>query len=220
MLKLTDELVLKYDSLVASIVNKYAQNYNREDLYQVGRKALQIASEKYDPDMNVKFSTFSYKYILGEILKYIREDKNIHISREMLKLSRNVRIAYEKFYINLGRYPSSYELSLILNESEEKIIEVLNLNQNTESLDEQSEYDDNNLSLYDTLASKENVDNIDLISLKDALKELKETDRNLIYQRYYEEKTQTELAKEMNISQVKVYRMEKKILDELYEKIA
>ena len=54
----------------------------------------------------------------------------------------------------------------------------------------------------------------------DALKELKETDRNLIYQRYYEEKTQTELAKEMNISQVKVYRMEKKILDELYEKIA
>lgn len=220
MLKLTDELVLKYDSLVASIVNKYAQNYNREDLYQVGRKALQIASEKYDPGMNVKFSTFSYKYILGEILKYIREDKNIHISREMLKLSRNVRIAYEKFYINLGRYPSSYELSLILNESEEKIIEVLNLNQNTESLDEQSEYDDNNLSLYDTLASKENVDNIDLISLKDALKELKETDRNLIYQRYYEEKTQTELAKEMNISQVKVYRMEKKILDELYEKIA
>lgn len=220
MLKLTNELVLKYDSLVASIVNKYAQNYNREDLYQVGRKALKIASEKYDPSMNTKFSTFSYKYILGEILEYLRKDKNIHISREILNLSRKVKIATETFYINMGKNPSSIELSKILNEPEEKIIEVLNLNQNTESLELRTEYDEGETTLYDKVAIEEKIDKIDLISLKDALNELSPIDRKLIYERYYEDKTQTELAREMNVSQVRVYRMERKILDDLYDKIA
>lgn len=220
MLKLTNELVLKYDSLIASIVNKYAHSYNWEDLYQVGRKALQIASQKYDESMNTKFSTYAVFWIKGEILEYLRKDKNIRISREMINLNRKVKVAYDKFYTNTGRYPTSYELALILKEREDKIIEVLNLNQNTESLDQKSEYDENDLTLYDTVGCKEDIDNIDMISLKDALNDLPMDDRNLIIKRYFEDKTQTELAKEMNVSQVKVYRMERKILDELYDKIA
>lgn len=219
MLKLTDELVIKYDSLIMSIVNKFAQNYNREDLYQVGRNALLKASLKYDENANVKFSTFSYKYILGEILKYIREDKNLHVSRDMIRLNRNIKVAEERYYMSYGKYPSSYELSLLLKENENKIKEVLNLCQNTDSLDEKNDYGDNELSLYDVTYDKDKVDSIDLISLKYALNELKEEDRNLIYQRYFEDKTQTEIAEKMNISQVKVYRMEKKILDELNSKM-
>lgn len=219
MLKLTDELVIKYDSLIMSIVNKFAQNYNREDLYQVGRNALLKASLKYDENANVKFSTFSYKYILGEILKYIREDKNLHVSRDMIRLNRNIKIAEERYYMSYGKYPSSYELSLLLKENENKIKEVLNLCQNTDSLDEKNDYGDNELSLYDVTYDKDKVDSIDLISLKYALSELSKEDRNLIYQRYFEDKTQTEIAEKMNISQVKVYRMEKKILDELNSKM-
>ena len=219
MLKLTDELVIKYDSLIMSIVNKFAQNYNREDLYQVGRNALLKASLKYDENANVKFSTFSYKYILGEILKYIREDKNLHVSRDMIRLNRNIKVAEERYYMSYGKYPSSYELSLLLKENENKIKEVLNLCQNTDSLDEKNDYGDNELSLYDVTYDKDKVDSIDLISLKYALSELSKEDRNLIYQRYFEDKTQTEIAEKMNISQVKVYRMEKKILDELNSKL-
>lgn len=219
MLKLTDELVIKYDSLIMSIVNKFAQNYNREDLYQVGRNALLKASLKYDENANVKFSTFSYKYILGEILKYIREDKNLHVSRDMIRLNRNIKVAEERYYMSYGKYPSSYELSLLLKENENKIKEVLNLCQNTDSLDEKNDYGDNELSLYDVTYDKDKVDSIDLISLKYALSELSKEDRNLIYQRYFEDKTQTEIAEKMNISQVKVYRMEKKILDELNSKM-
>ena len=219
MLKLTDELVIKYDSLIMSIVNKFAQNYNREDLYQVGRNALLKASLKYDENANVKFSTFSYKYILGEILKYIREDKNLHVSRDMIRLNRNIKVAEERYYMSYGKYPSSYELSLLLKENENKIKEVLNLCQNTDSLDEKNDYGDNELSLYDVTYDKDKVDSIDLISLKYALNELKEEDRDLIYQRYFEDKTQTEIAEKMNISQVKVYRMENKILDELNSKM-
>lgn len=219
MLKLTDELVIKYDSLIMSIVNKFAQNYNREDLYQVGRNALLKASLKYDENANVKFSTFSYKYILGEILKYIREDKNLHVSRDMIRLNRNIKVAEERYYMSYGKYPSSYELSLLLKENENKIKEVLNLCQNTDSLDEKNDYVDNELSLYDVTYDKDKVDSIDLISLKYALSELSKEDRDLIYQRYFEDKTQTEIAEKMNISQVKVYRMEKKILDELNSKM-
>lgn len=219
MLKLTDELVIKYDSLIMSIVNKFAQNYNREDLYQVGRNALLKASLKYDENANVKFSTFSYKYILGEILKYIREDKNLHVSRDMIRLNRNIKVAEERYYMSYGKYPSSYELSLLLKENENKIKEVLNLCQNTDSLDEKNDYVDNELSLYDVTYDKDKVDSIDLISLKYALSELIKEDRDLIYQRYFEDKTQTEIAEKMNISQVKVYRMEKKILDELNSKM-
>ena len=219
MLKLTDELVIKYDSLIMSIVNKFAQNYNREDLYQVGRNALLKASLKYDENVNVKFSTFSYKYILGEILKYIREDKNLHVSRDMIRLNRNIKVAEERYYMSYGKYPSSYELSLLLKENENKIKEVLNLCQNTASLDEKNDYGDNELSLYDVTYDKDKVDSIDLISLKYALSELSKEDRDLIYQRYFEDKTQTEIAEKMNISQVKVYRMEKKILDELNSKM-
>ena len=219
MLKLTDELVIKYDSLIMSIVNKFAQNYNREDLYQVGRNALLKASLKYDENANVKFSTFSYKYILGEILKYIREDKNLHVSRDMIRLNRNIKVAEERYYMSYGKYPSSYELSLLLKENENKIKEVLNLCQNTYSLDEKNDYGDNELSLYDVTYDKDKVDSIDLIYLKYALSELSKEDRDLIYQRYFEDKTQTEIAEKMNISQVKVYRMEKKILDELNSKM-
>lgn len=219
MLKLTDELVIKYDSLIMSIVNKFAQNYNREDLYQVGRNALLKASLKYDESTGIKFSTFSYKYILGEILKYLREDKNLHISRDMIKLSRNIKIAEEKYYLSYGKYPNSYELSILLKENENKINEVLNLCQNTESLDEKSDYSDNDLTLYDVTYNENKIDDIDLISLKYALNELNEEDRSLIYQRYFENKTQTEIAESLNISQVKVYRMERKILDELNSKM-
>lgn len=218
MLKLTDELVLSYEKLVLSIVNKYANNYNREDLYQVGMKKLNEIAPNYDSSLGVKFSTYAYRHILGEILDYIRKDKNIHISRDIISLSRKIKIAREQFYKNLGREPSEEELSKILNIDKTKIAYVLNVNQNTESLDKTYD-EDENITLADKVYEEEKISKEDLISLKDALNELNNEDRNLIYQRYFEDKTQTEIAREMNISQVKVYRMERKILDELNDKM-
>ena len=214
MLKLTDELIVSYERLVLSIVNKYASNYNREDLYQVGMEKLNEIAPNFDPDLGVKFSTYAYRHILGEILKYIREDKNVHISRDIITLSRKIQIAKEEFYKNFGYMPSTLELSNILGIEENKIINALNTNQNTESLDMPCS-DDENITLADKISTEEKISKEDLISLKDALSQLNIDDRNLIYQRYFEDKTQTQIAKEMNISQVKVYRMERKILDEI-----
>lgn len=214
MLKLTDELIVSYERLVLSIVNKYASNYNREDLYQVGMEKLNEIAPNFDPSLGVKFSTYAYRHILGEILRYIREDKNVHISRDIISLSRKIQIANEEFYKNFGYMPSTLELSNILGIEENKIINALSINQKTESLDMPCS-EDENITLADKISTEEKISKEDLISLKDALGQLNVDDRNLIYQRYFEDKTQTQIAKEMNISQVKVYRMERKILDEL-----
>lgn len=209
-----EKLVLSCEKLVLSIVNKYASNYNKEDLYQVGMEKLENIVSNYDPSLGVKFSTYAYNHILGAVLDYIRKDKNIHISREIISLTRKINIASDQYYKNFGRNPNTEELSKILDIEESKIIKVLNIDQNTESLDKTYD-EDEGITLADKISIEDSIEKEDLISLKYALKELKEDDRNLIYQRYFEDKTQTEIAKEMNISQVKVYRMERKILDEL-----
>lgn len=211
---MTNEVLKSCEKLVRSIVNKYANNYNREDLYQVGMNKLSEIVPNFDPNLGVKFSTYAYKHILGEILDYIRRDKNIHISRDIITIRRKINIESENFYKSFGYYPDSNELSKILNIEENKIIQVLNIDQNTESLEKTFD-DEDNITLQDKLYIEDPISKEDLISLKDALNELSVEDRNLIYQRYFEDKTQTQIAKEMDISQVKVYRMERKILDQL-----
>lgn len=213
MLKLTNELIGLYEKKVLFIANKYSNNSNFEDLYQAGMIGLIEASKNYDETQNTSFSTFSELYIKGEILDYIRKDKNIKISRDYYRLKKKMDIVKTK----MEREPTTEELSYILNEPKEKIITVLNTNQNVRSIEEKINED---LYLKDTISNKEDIDKLDLICLKDALNELNNEDKDIIKERYYNGKTQTELAKERNISQVKMYRLERKILDELQNKLA
>lgn len=215
---MTNDLILSYERLVLSIVNKYANNYNRDDLYQVAMKKLKEVALNFNPDLGVKFSSYAYKHILGEILDYIRKDRSIHISREIITISSKIKIASEHFYKSFGRNPNTLELSKILKIDEDKIVNVLNTNLNIDSL-EKSIDEESNVTLADKIYKEDKISKDDLISLKDALNELSNNDRKLIYERYFEDKTQTEIAKEMNLSQVKVYRMERKILDELNSKM-
>lgn len=219
MIKLTNEMVVLLDSKVSYIVNKYAQNYNREDLIQAGKMGIVKAAQNYEESIGVKFSTFCEKYILGEILKYIREDKNIKVSRDFIKLKKKIDIAKEHFIMKIGRNPTTIELSYIIGVDEKKIIDVLGFDQNIRSID-MSIDNDSDLTLSDMIKEDEKLDNIDIISLNDALKDLTTEERKIIEERYYNGKTQTELASEMNISQVKVYRMERRILDDLNDKLA
>ena len=219
MIKVDNEFLELNKNLVFSIVNKYASNYNKEDLYQVGMMAVIRASEMYDNERNVKFSTFAYKYILGEILKYIREDKGVKLSRDIIKLYKKIISLKNQMYLTCGRYITDEEVSELLNVSVSKINEVMKLCSGVESLDSVISSDDKDLTLMDTIKDENNLSKEDLISLKDALRNLNKEDQMLIYQRYYERKSQTEIAKEKNISQVKVYRLERKILDDLSDKL-
>ena len=218
MLKLTNEMMDLYKKKVLYIAGKYSNNYNKEDLISQGMLGLIKASKKYDESLGIKFSTFSEKYILGEILEYIRNDKNIKISRDFIRLKKRVDIVIKEYLENKNRYPTVKEISYILKEEENKIIDVLNINQNVSSIDEPINKSENIL-LKDTISKKDNINIDDLISLKDALNNLSKEEKNIINERYYNGKTQSELAKELNTSQVKVYRMERKILNELNYKM-
>lgn len=220
MITLTNDMLKLYEKKVLFLVNKYSHNYNREDLIQAGMMGIVKASKNYDDNRDVKFSTFCEKYILGEILEYLRKDKNLKVSKDFIRLKRKIDIAIDHIKQTTKKQATIEQLSTILNEPKEKILEVLNTDQNVKSIDESISSDSEDVLLKDTISEKENIDALDLICLKDALNDLDENDRNIILKRYYDGKSQTELAKEMNISQVKVYRMERKILDELNDKLA
>ena len=203
------------EKLVYSIISKYANQNNKEDLFQVGMMGATIAYQKYDKSLGIKYSTFAYKYILGEVLKYLREDRSIHISRDIINDYKKIMIARDYIYKEYG-YVDNKRLSKILGISEDRINEVLNYNESTISLNKPIGED---ITLEDTIKDNK-LDINDLVSLKDALNHLDQNEKRLIYERYFNNLTQTELAKRDNISQVKVYRYERKILDKLKDKMS
>lgn len=203
------------EKLVYSIISKYANQNNKEDLFQVGMMGATIAYQKYDKSLGIKYSTFAYKYILGEVLKYLREDRSIHISRDIINDYKKIMIARDYIYKEYG-YVDNKRLSKILGISEDRINEVLNYNESTISLNKPIGED---IALEDTIKDNK-LDINDLVSLKDALNHLDQNEKRLIYERYFNNLTQTELAKRDNISQVKVYRYERKILDKLKDKMS
>lgn len=203
------------EKLVYSIISKYANQNNKEDLFQVGMMGATIAYQKYDKSLGIKYSTFAYKYILGEVLKYLREDRSIHISRDIINDYKKIMIARDYIYKEYG-YVDNKRLGKILGISEDRINEVLNYNESTISLNKPIGED---ITLEDTIKDNK-LDINDLVSLKDALNYLDQNEKRLIYERYFNNLTQTELAKRDNISQVKVYRYERKILDKLKDKMS
>ena len=156
-----------------------------------------------------------YKSILGEVLKYLREDRNIRISRDIISDYKKIYKTKEYIYQTYGKNISNKELSKIINIDEKRINEVLLYNQETRSLDNEIS---SNSTLKDIIPFKDK--SIDYIDLKDAFKDLTNEEKELILERYYYNKSQTEIAKEKNISQVKVYRLERKTLDKMKDKIA
>ena len=121
-----EQLILKYEKLIYSVM-KYFNNYsNKEDLFQVGCIGLINAYNNYNSNINVKFSTYAYSYILGEMKKLVREDKGIKISRNISKLYSQIENANMYLTQKLMRTPTLSEISLLLNIDEYLIVEALN----------------------------------------------------------------------------------------------
>ena len=203
--------------LVCSIIKPYSTKETREDLFQVGMVGAITAYQKYDSNSGVKYSTFAYKYILGEVLKYLRENRTIKINRDLINDYKKIMFAKDYIYKTYGEV-SDKKLSKILNMPIKRINEVLSYNTNTISLNKLV-IPDEELTIEDMVSKKE-MDIGDNICLHEALSSLDEKERKLIYDRYYNELTQTDIAKENNMTQVKVYRLEKKILNKLKDKMS
>ena len=206
------EEILQYENLIYSIIRKYS-NFDKDDMYQVGMLGLINAYKNYDKKLNVKFSTYAYFYIIGEIKKYIRESSTIKISRELIKLNKSIEKAKDIMRQRLKKEPTIKELSQFLEIEEEKIKEAQLATEKVKSLD--YSYDDESYELYNSIKTEDKTTRPDILDLKNELMNLKEEEKELIIDRYFNEFTQKETSKHLGISQVQVSRKETKILQKL-----
>lgn len=173
------------------------------------------AKNNFNNDLDVKFSTYAYYYILGEITKYIRESKSLKLSKDIIRLNKSINKATDIMTQKLGRNPTTLELSLFLDIDEDKIYEALIATQDVQSLD--YSYEENS-DMYNLISDKDTIKE-ELIDLKEELKRLNPEEKQLIRERYYEDLTQTEISKKTGISQVQISRKESKILEKLKKRL-
>lgn len=207
----------EYEGRIVAYANKFRYYYDMDDLIQVGRIGLLNALDHYDPSQNTKFSSYAFLYIKGEILKYVRENKNIKISKELSSLVKPIERAREILRQRLQKEPTIDEVSHFLEIDRSVIEEVMLSQEFVRSLDYALNEDDEGkeMNLYHTLAYEEVGYDANVLDLKQAVEDLDEEERKLISCRYFEDMTQSETSKVLGVNQVKVSREETKILKKL-----
>ena len=211
------EEALRYVGLVRNITSKYNFRSDYDDLFQAGMLGLQTALQKYDAKRETNFTDYAYLWIKGEVLKAINNDYGIHVSTDTYKLSKEIKETREYLSQNLGREPTTFEISYMLGEPEEKIVSVMNAITTPYSLD--NSFLDDDYNLYNKIALIEKGYDVGVLDLKEAINGLEESERELIMSRYYQDMTQKETAESLGMSQVQVSRKESKILEKLRTKI-
>ena len=217
-------LIEKNMGLVWSIVKRFQnRGYEAEDLFQIGCIGLIKAISKFDSSYDVKFSTYAVPMIIGEIKRFLRDDGLIKVSRSLKELSVKIKATKESMQKELGREPAIGEIAECLNIPPEEIVMALEATYTPEYLySSVAEGDNSPILLIDRLEAEESpaeTDLIDKIALRQVLDTLNPREKQIIILRYFKEKTQTQIAKMLGISQVQVSRLEKKILTDLKSKI-
>lgn len=216
---MSNEDIEKYSNLIYSLTHYFEGYKNKEDLYQVGIIGLIEAYQKFDSSYNVKFSTYAYPYILGEMKKLVREDKGIKISRSITNLNNKIEKAKSILAQQLNKEPSTYELANFLEVDELEIIEALKTINIMQSIDEPVNSEGKEMTLHEIIGDN-SVDLDTLIALKQELNNLTPYERNIINKRYIEDLSQSEVADILGITQVKVSREEAKIKRKIKENMA
>lgn len=214
-----EQLVGDNKGLIWNIVMRFrGRGYEIEDLYQIGCMGFIKAIKRFDTSFDVKLSTYTVPYILGEIKRHLRDDGPIKVSRSIKELSIKIRDIKEEYLIKQGKEITIKELEEILNVEKEEIalaIEALNPVESIYNPIYQEK--DKEISLIDKLSL--NIDEatniVNKITIKNEIKKLDQREQEIIMLRYYKEKTQTQVAKILGITQVQVSRLEKKILNTL-----
>ncbi len=218
------QIVEENIGLVHSIIRRFlGRGIENDDLFQLGCMGLVKAIQKFDPGFNVKFSTYAVPMILGEIKRFIRDDGIIKVSRGLKELGSKALAVREKILAETNREPSINELAQMLGESAEEIAIALDAGIKPESINAKlSDSEKDGKTLGDVIESKQNCEKevIDKILIKDLLSEFGDREQKIIILRYFKEKTQSQIAETLGISQVQVSRLEKKILTEMKKRLS
>lgn len=216
------QLVRENEGLVWCVVKRFKnRGAEAEDLFQIGNIGLLKAIDKFDLTFGVKFSTYAVPMISGEIKRFLRDDGMIKVSRSLKELAYKSQQAREKLTASLGREPTVEELSEELGVDKEELVQAMEAGGEVDSLYRPiHQKEGSEIRLLDKIEEKEKREDkiLDLLVLRQLLETLDGIERQLIYLRYFADKTQSEVGKIMGISQVQVSRMEKKILENLRER--
>lgn len=216
-----DTIVQKNMRLVWSVVQRFLnRGYEPDDLFQIGCIGLLKSVDKFDLSYDVKFSTYAVPMIIGEIQRFIRDDGSVKVSRSLKELGNKIRRAKDELSKNLGRIPTISEIAEHLNISAEDIILAQEASRQPSSIHETVyENDGDPITLLDQIDDGNEGKWFDKIALKEAIRELDERERLIVYLRYYKDQTQSEVAERLGISQVQVSRLEKKILQQMKDQM-
>lgn len=213
-------LVNDNTKLVISMTKRfYGRCDSSEDLFQVGMIGLIKAIENFDTSYGLKFSTYAVPLIIGEMKRYLRDNHQIKISRSIRDLAYKILKVKDRYLVKFQREPTVKELSHELEVEQDAVIEALLSTNSISSLQEEVKNDDgNNLKMIDSLSDDKTVVSRtnEKIDLYDALRMLDQKEHQVIKQRYFEGLSQSEIAKELFISQAQVSRIERKALNNLH----
>lgn len=209
-------IVENNSGLVWSIVKRFTgRGYENEDLYQIGTIGLIKAIKNFNPEYEVKLSTYAVTYIIGEIKKFIRDDGIIKVSRSIKELCVKIK-DIENRNIKEGKNVTIEEIARELKVEKEAIALAIDSMKQVESI-YQEESNDGKISIIDKISSEKDETEITVnkIFIKELLNKMDSRDRQIIMLRYFNGQTQSQVAKMLNISQVQVSRIEKKILNKM-----
>ncbi len=213
-----EELINGNLRLVLSVLQRFSsQKENPDDLFQVGVVGLIKAIDNFDVELNVRFSTYAVPMILGEIKRYMRDYRPIRVSRSMRDLAYKAMQAKETFTAKNQREPTVDEIAADIGEKRSDIVTALESVVDPISIYEPV-YSEGGDSLYLVDQICDSADDrswLEELTMKEAIHDLKDREKNILYLRFFKGHTQVEVAREIGISQAQVSRLEKSALDKI-----
>lgn len=212
------ELVVNQNlGLVWSIVHRFKNNYyDKEDLFQIGCIGLMKAINNFDINYGVQFSTYAVPIIMGEIKRYFRDDGTIKVSRSLKELNLKINKVKELLTNETGRDPTVEDIAKYLDIDVQDVVEAIDSSYYPTSLSEPIyEKDGSSISMEERVEDKHNKMWFEKIALRMEIDKLDEKEKLILYLRYQLDFNQDKVAKRLNISQVQVSRLEKKIIAKL-----
>ena len=219
---IVQEILVKENSpLIKSVIRWFRdKGVEYDDLYQLGCMGFLKAINNFDVSFNVKFSTYVVPMVVGEIKRFMRDDGAIKVSRAIKGLNVKINKFSDKFLMENGRQPSISEISKHFKIEENEVVMIMDSAKMPMSLyTPLDDGEEDGLTIIDRFDGQNNEDFVENFALKDMIDKLEERDKKIILLRYFYDKTQSEIAERLGVSQVQVSRLENKILENLKKKL-
>ena len=220
-----EQLINNNNGLIWSIVRRFqGRGYETEDLYQIASMGFIEAVKRFDTNFEVKLSTYAVPYMIGEVKRYIRDDGPIKVSRSIKELGIKIRELQKEYFYKKGEDITIEKIEKELKVSKEDIVLAMEATRKPESIEGSSKCNyksEKCINLIDRISTDKNEEEIltNKLVINELIKGLNERDRKVILLRFFKEKTQSQVAEILGVTQVQVSRIERKVLNSMKTKL-